>query len=72
MNVEQHIAALEIALAHQQRDYDTLNAVVTEQSNLIDRLDRQQRALSQRLGALESALREAAPRRPEDERPPHY
>ena len=72
VNLENRVAALEIALAHLQRDYDNLNAVVTEQSKLIDRVERQNRALVDRVTSLAGALRDAAPRRLEDDRPPHY
>lgn len=65
------VTHLEVALAHQQRDYETLNLVVTEQANQIDRLSRSLRRLTERIEALQAAA-EAAPRTLEDEKPPHY
>lgn len=62
---------LEVALAHQQRDYETLNLVVTEQANQLDRLRRSVQRLTERLEALQTAA-EAAPRSLEDDKPPHY
>lgn len=66
------IANLEIALAHHQRDYDSLNAVVTEQANQLDRLQRRMQQLTDRLQSMSSQEGQAQPRRLEDEKPPHY
>ena len=65
------ITFLEVALTHQQRDYETLNLVVTEQANQIDRLRRSLQRLTDRLETLQTAA-ETAPRTLEDEKPPHY
>lgn len=76
------IANLEITIAHQQRDYDTLNSVVTEYAEQIDRLVRTVRQLQTRLSALEASMGDFRRgsstgvdldrRSPEEDRPPHY
>ena len=65
------ITHLEVALAHQQRDYETLNLVVTEQANQVDRLRRSLQRLTERIEALQTAA-ETPPRNLEDDKPPHY
>lgn len=65
------ITHLEVALAHQQRDYETLNLVVIEQANQMDRIRRSLQRLTERLEALRTAP-ETAPRTLEDDKPPHY
>lgn len=81
-NYEVRIANLEITVAHQQRDYDTLNTVVTEYADQIDRLRRTVLRLTERLGSIEAAAGElhrgtssgdnSLSTSLEDERPPHY
>ncbi|WP_164101245.1 SlyX family protein [Candidatus Laterigemmans baculatus] len=66
------ITHLEVALAHQQRDYETLNLVVTEQANQLDRLRRSVQRLAERLEGLQAAAETATPRTLEDDKPPHY
>lgn len=65
------VIQLEIALAHQQRDYDTLNGVVTQQAAELDRLRETVRRMTERIEAVQAAA-ETAPRGLEDEKPPHY
>jgi uncharacterized coiled-coil protein SlyX len=70
---EPRIANLEIAFAHHQRDYDTLNSVVTEYANQIDALKRTVQRLTERLASLEALTSQTGPPRTlEDDRPPHY
>lgn len=79
---ETRIANLEITIAHHQRDYDTLNSVVTEYAGQIDRLQRTFQRLAQRLAAMEAIAGEynrgastgadSLSRSLEEERPPHY
>ena len=79
---ETRIANLEITIAHQQRDYDTLNLVVTEYADQIDRLRRTVQRLTQRLAAMEASVGEvnrvassgenSLSSSLEEERPPHY
>ena len=76
------IANLEIAIAHQQKDYDTLNAVVTEYANQVDKLLHTVRQLGDRVAGLEAIVGEfsrgsftggqSSSRTPEEDRPPHY
>jgi uncharacterized coiled-coil protein SlyX len=68
---EIRITKLETAVAHQQRDYDSLNAVVTKQADELEKLRRHLSRLLSRLDSLESS-RESSPAAPEDEKPPHY
>lgn len=63
---------LELVIAHLQRDYDTLNGVVTEQALLIDRLKKGVATLTDRVQSLETRARDLPTVRIEDERPPHY
>lgn len=69
---DSRLAKLEIALAHLQRDYDTLNGVVTEQADQLDRLLANYARMQQQLASMRVAIDNATPRRLEDERPPHY
>lgn len=68
---EARITKLETALAHQQRDYDSLNAVVTAQADALEKLRSRLNQLLTRLDAWESSW-EDSPRQLEDEKPPHY
>jgi uncharacterized coiled-coil protein SlyX len=72
MDQETRIANLEAAVAHHQRDYDTLNQVVTEYADQIDNLKRIVGQLTERIRAMEQQQRQAAPLDLQDERPPHY
>nr|WP_290754909.1 SlyX family protein [Henriciella sp.] len=60
---------LEIRIAHQDQTIEDLNAAITAQWKLIDRLERQVVRLAERVADSEQAVSEAAPvNRP----PPHY
>ena len=69
-SAQPRLSELEFQAAHVQRLYDQLNEVVTQQSGLIDRLQR-------RVAKLEHQLQDArhkseTPIDPYDEKPPHY
>lgn len=66
------LARLEIAMTHFQRDYDTLNQVVTESANQIEALKRAVARLTKRLDGIEARVPDTTSRTPEEERPPHY
>ena len=60
---------LEMRVVHQDQTIEDLNAAVTAQWKLIDRLERQVARLSERVADAEQSVSEAAPvNRP----PPHY
>ena len=61
--------ALEMAVAHQDKVVEELNAVVTEQWTVIDTLRREIERLRDRIGQLEYEGRRPAS---EDAPPPHY
>ncbi len=69
---ENRMAKLEIAMAHLQRDYDSLNSVVTEQAGLLDRYRSHFTRLQQQVEILRNSANNAVPRSLEDDRPPHY
>ena len=60
---------LELKIAYLEQANTELSDVVYRQHRELDELRRRIQALSERLDASQSA---EAPRRPEDERPPHY
>lgn len=60
---------LETSLMHLQSDYDSLNEVVLENSK---RLQEMTDLLVRLTEKLESAKTPEPPRKPEDEKPPHY
>ena len=60
-------AALEMALAHQERLVEELNAVILDQATRVERLERQAKLLATRLVAAEAELPGA---RSEDRPPP--
>ena len=63
------IDALEIRIAHQDATIEELNAAVTEQWKLIDRLERRIAALNERVAEAEASAGSApAANKP----PPHY
>lgn len=66
---EDRIAALEIALTHQERLVEELNAVILDQAARLEWLERQARALAERLIAAEEAMPDAGSR---DRPPPHW
>jgi len=60
---------LEIKTAFLERTLDTLNEVVLEQGNIIDRLERRLDSLEKRIKAMREGEDEVGPH---DEQPPHY
>ncbi len=66
---KQRVTGLESTLMHLQKDYDALNDVVLENAN---RLEKTSALIQQLTARLEAASNDAAPRKLEDEKPPHY
>ena len=66
---EDRIDALEIRIAHQDQTIEELNAAVTEQWKLIDRLERRIAMLTERLAEAEQSAGDAPPA---DSPPPHW
>lgn len=66
---KQRITELESTLMHLQNDYDALNEVVLENAN---RLEKMSAMIQQLTARIESASGDTAPRKLEDEKPPHY
>ena len=60
---------LEIRIAHQDQTIEDLNAAITAQWKLIDRLERQVERLAERVA---DADQSAGPAAPVDRPPPHY
>ena len=69
LSQKQRVTELESTLMHLQADYDALNEVVLENAN---RLERMSSMIQQLTARLESAAGDTAPRKLEDEKPPHY
>lgn len=61
--------AIEERLAHQERAIEDLNAVLTDQWKLIDRLSRRLERLEGEFADMETAVRDAGIAEP---KPPHY
>ncbi|MEM8735363.1 MAG: SlyX family protein [Planctomycetota bacterium] len=70
-SIEQRVEDLEIALAHQDRLCEQLNAIVTKQNEKMMQLENLVPALQQQIRDLKMSIRDA-PRSAEDEKPPHY
>ncbi len=68
---EERLSKLESLLTFMQRTIDDLNQVVLEQAKRMDVQDKEMARLRASLETLIGSIVEA-PRRPEDERPPHY
>ncbi len=68
MTPTDRLDALEMRIVHQDETIDDLNATVTEQWKVIDRLSREVKALTDRLASATLA----PPRDPREETPPHY
>ena len=60
---------LEMRVVHQDQTIEDLNAAITAQWKLIDRLERQVARLGERVAETEQAVSEAAPA---NTPPPHY
>ena len=66
---KERVTGLESTLMHLQNDYDALNEVVLENAN---RLEKMSSLIQQLTARLEAASTDTAPRKLEDEKPPHY
>ncbi len=66
--LEQRIIDLEIHVAHQSDTIDSLNSVVTQQGQIIDRLVNSIRQMKDQVLDLQDLLDQV----PENQRPPHY
>jgi SlyX protein len=64
------VVDLEVKLGYQEQMLDDLNEVVTRQQGQIDRLEKMVEQLTDSISDVQEAS--SGPRRPEDERPPHY
>jgi len=68
-NTSGRLDELEMRVVHQDQTIEDLNAAITAQWKLIDRLERQVARLAERVADAEQSVSEAAPvNRP----PPHY
>jgi SlyX protein len=68
MTPTDRLDALEMRIVHQDETIDDLNATVTEQWKVIDKLTREVKALTERL----ASANQAPPRDSREEAPPHY
>ena len=66
---ENRITDLESSLMHLQNDYDTLNEVVLENANRLEKMTAMIAQLNRRL---DSAASDTSGGTLEDEKPPHY
>lgn len=69
-NTASRLDELEIRIAHQDQTIEDLNAAITAQWKLIERLERQVVRLAERVADSEQAISEAAA--PVNRPPPHY
>lgn len=67
-STEDRLSTLEIALTHQERIVEDLNAVILDQATRLERLELQAKALAARLVTAEAASPDSAP----NERPPPH
>ncbi|MGD9723833.1 MAG: SlyX family protein [Pirellulales bacterium] len=67
---QERMVELETMFTHLQHTVSELDRVVLSQQRQIDALERTIAGLRHELGALAGAFQE--PRKPEDEKPPHY
>lgn len=63
------IDELEIRIAHQEQTIEDLNAAITAQWKIIDKLERQVSRLTDRVAEAESSIGDASPAH---QPPPHY
>ncbi len=63
------IDELEIKVAHQEQTIEDLNAAITAQWKLIDKLERDMARLTERVASAEDSLADVPPA---DQPPPHY
>ena len=67
---KERVTGLESTLMHLQNDYDALNEVVLENANRLEKMSSMIQQLTARLESVSS--NDVAPRKIEDEKPPHY
>ena len=67
---KERVTGLESMLMHLQNDYDALNEVVLENANRLEKMSSMIQQLTARLESVSS--NDVAPRKLEDEKPPHY
>ena len=67
---KERVTGLESTLMHLQNDYDALNEVVLENANRLEKMSSMIQLLTARLESVSS--NDVAPRKLEDEKPPHY
>lgn len=67
---KERVTGLESTLMHLQNDYDALNEVVLENANRLEKMSSMIQQLTARLESVSS--NDVAPRKLEDEKPPHY
>lgn len=66
---EKRLTNLEMSIAHLQHDFETLDKAVLDNTEKLDQVFAMLKRLSERA---DNAGGEVPPRKPEDEKPPHY
>lgn len=66
---EKRLTNLEMSIAHLQHDFETLDKAVLDNTQKLDQVFAMLKRMSERA---ENASGDGAPRKPEDEKPPHY
>ena len=71
-DIKKRLILLEERLAFSERLNETLNEVVCDLQNRLTRLESRAALLARELERLQNLNRDAFPRTPEDDKPPHY
>lgn len=66
---EKRLTDLEMSIAHLQHDLETLDKAVLDNTEKLDRVFTMLKRMNERF---ESSGGDESPRKPEDEKPPHY
>ncbi len=66
---EKRITNLEMSIAHLQHDLETLDKAVLDNTQKLDQVFAMLKRINERI---DDSGDSAAPRKPEDEKPPHY
>lgn len=66
---EKRLTNLEMSIAHLQHDFETLDKAVLDNTQKLDQVFAMLKRMNERA---ENAGGDASPRKPEDEKPPHY
>ncbi len=66
---EKRITDLEMSIAHLQHDLETLDKAVLDNTEKLDQVFAMLKRINQRV---ENSGESETPRKPEDEKPPHY